>query len=357
MPEGDTIYRTATALRAALLGKPLIDFDAPRHQGILPAPAAVVERVASHGKHIEIGFDDGVVLHTHLRMTGSWHLYRTGEHWRRAVSQARVVLEVAGWKAVCFNAPVVELYRSRGASRHPGLGSLGPDLIRPDADILECVARVERYCVEGTTVAELLLDQRIACGVGNVFKSEVLWAVELHPSTRVEALSIDQRYRLIERAAEMLRANTERAERITTLDTPGGLAVYGRTGKPCLRCGLPVQVRRHGEQARVTYFCPNCQLLLGASVDEPNPADDRVAADHPVGEETDGPALAYTAARPSAWLALARRAAPVPPAPARPAAVRPAAVAMPPVPPRSVGPARPAARSVDPLLARRAASQ
>ena len=221
MPEGDTIYRTATALRAALLGKPLIAFEVPRHSGLLPAPAAVVERVASHGKHIEIGFDDGVVLHTHMRMTGSWHLYRTGEHWRRGVNDARVVLEVAGWKAVCFSAPVVELYRSRGTSRHPGLGSLGPDLIRPDADILECVARVERYCVAGTSVAELLLDQRVACGVGNVFKSEVLWAVELHPATPVEALTVDQRYRLIERSAEMLRANSERADRVTLPGAPG----------------------------------------------------------------------------------------------------------------------------------------
>ncbi len=347
VPEGDTIYRTATALRAALLGKPLIAFDAPRHTGLLPAPAAVVERVASHGKHIEIGFDDGVVLHTHMRMTGSWHLYRTGEHWRRSVQQARVILEVTGWKAVCFNAPVVELYRSRGASRHPGLGSLGPDLIRPDADILECVARVERYCVEGTTVAELLLDQRVACGVGNVFKSEVLWAVELHPSTRVEALSIDQRFRLIERAAQMLRANAERADRITAPETPGGLAVYGRTGKPCPRCGQPVSVRRHGEQARVTYFCANCQVLLGA------PGVELDAA--PVAGEPEAPHVAVddraAAARRWAQTGRAGRRPAPRPAPAEPPgtlehAARPVTAA------RRVAP-----RYVDPLLARRAASQ
>ena len=348
MPEGDTIYRTAVALRAALLGKPLVSFDAPRHQGLLPGPAAVVERVASHGKHIEIGFDDGVVLHTHMRMTGSWHLYRTGEHWRRSVSQMRVALEVAGWKAVCFNAPVVEVYRSRETSRHPGLGSLGPDLVLADADILECVARIERYCYQGTTVAELLLDQRIACGVGNVYKSEVLWACEVHPSTTVEALSIDQRYRLIELASRMLQANLEHTARITTTDTPGGLAVYGRTGKPCLRCGQPIQVRKHGEQARVTYFCAGCQLLLGrpdvappleeqgstlpegaiddvAWVDDDDVGDDRPT---PPDDDAGGP--------------LARR---------RPAVDRPA---------RRDDRRRPAARPlryVDPLLARRAASE
>ena len=356
VPEGDTIYRTATALRAALLGKPLIAFDAPRHRGLLPGPAAVIERVASHGKHIEIGFDDGVVLHTHMRMTGSWHLYRTGEHWRRSVEQARVVLEVAGWKAVCFNAPVVELYRSRDASRHPGLGSLGPDLIRVDADILDCVARVERYCVEGTTVAELLLDQRVACGVGNVFKSEVLWAVELHPSTRVEALTIDQRYRLIDRAADMLRANAERAERITVPGAPGGLAVYGRTGKPCLRCGAPVAVRRHGEQARVTYFCPGCQVLLGAPADvAPDPMP-TAAPDAPVApvapdrdvEPSSPPLDGHGRSASDGGRRLARW-----PSPARPAL--PAVPAAPAVARSAPAPAR--SRYVDPLLARRAASQ
>jgi endonuclease VIII len=334
VPEGDTIYRTATALRAALLGKPLVSFDAPRLRGLMPGPAAVVERVASHGKHIEIGFDDGVVLHTHLRMTGSWHLYRTGEHWRRGINQARVVLEVAGWKAVCFNAPVVELYRSREASRHPGLGSLGPDLIRADADILECVARIERLSVEGTTVAELLLDQRIACGVGNVFKCEVLWAVELHPATRIEALSVDQRFRLIERAAEMLRANAERVERVTLPGAAGGLAVYGRTGKPCLRCGQPVQVRRHGEQARVTYFCSHCQLLLGAT-----PAATTVKVEPAAPEAEPAEASRHPEDR---VLRPARR-----PRRERAAAPRPDDRVV----------VRAPTRYVDPLLARRAASR
>ncbi len=290
MPEGDTIYRTATALRAALLGKALVSFAVPRHVGLLPAFGGVVERVESHGKHLEIGFDDAVVLHTHMRMTGSWHLYRISENWRKPESQARVVLEVAGWKAVCFNAPVVELYRAREASRHPGLGSLGPDLCRDDADITECVARIDRYCAPQASVAEMLLDQRIACGVGNVFKSEVLWACELQPFSPVEALSVDQRFRLLETASTMLRANLGHAGRITVPGVPGGLAVYGRTGKPCLRCGHTIEVRRHGQQARVTYFCPECQVLLGydtmtqrqvhATADDAEPDDHSDHSDH-----------------------------------------------------------------------------
>ena len=260
VPEGDTIYRTASALRAALLGKPLRGFEADRLNGLLPAPGAVVERVDSHGKHLEIGFDDGVVLHTHMRMTGAWHLYRPGEQWRKPLGQARVVLTTETWVAVCFNAPVVETYRARGFNRHPGQGSLGPDLCKVGVDLAECVARIDRLVDPDRTVAEVLLAQRIACGVGNVYKSEVLWACELHPLTPIHAVSPAIRLALLETASRMLQANLGTVQRITVPGAPGGCAVYGRVGKPCPRCHTPVEVRRHGEQARVTYWCPGCQV-------------------------------------------------------------------------------------------------
>jgi endonuclease-8 len=191
----------------------------------------------------------------------------------------RVVIEVPGWQAVCFSAPVVETYRARSFNRHPGRGPLGPDLCRADADLPECVARMARYCERETTLAEALLDQRVACGVGNVYKSEVLWACELNPFTPMGALTVEQRTRLIETAARLLRRNLEGPARITTVDAPGGLAVYGRFAKPCLRCGTPIEVRKHGEQARVTYWCPGCQVVLplldpGLDDDEAPPPDD-----------------------------------------------------------------------------------
>ena len=146
MPEGDTIHRTAAALRSALIGKATTAFQAPRLDGIMPSPGSVIERVESRGKHLEIGWDDGCVLHTHMRMSGSWHLYRPGEHWRKSSRQMRVVIEVPGWQAVCFSAPVVETYRAGASHRHPVAGSLGPDLCKADADLAECVARMARYC-------------------------------------------------------------------------------------------------------------------------------------------------------------------------------------------------------------------
>jgi endonuclease VIII len=263
MPEGDTIARTAAALRMALLGKPTLAFDAPRLANrLVPAEGAVIERVESHGKHLEIGWDDGVVLHTHMRMSGTWHLYREGERWRKSMRDLRVAIEVPGWQAVCFSAPVVETYRALPFSHHPNKGPLGPDLCRDDADLDECADRMTRFLDPETTVAEALLDQRVACGVGNVYKSEVLWVAELHPFTPVGALDHTQRRELISLASRLLRANLHRPGRITVPGVPGGQAVYGRYQKPCFRCGDFVEVRKHGEQARVTYWCEGCQVFI-----------------------------------------------------------------------------------------------
>ena len=212
----------------------------------MPAPGSVIERVESRGKHLEIGWDDGCVLHTHMRMSGSWHLYRPGEHWRKSSKQMRVVIEVPGWQAVCFSAPVVETYRAGALTRHPVAGSLGPDLCKEDADIADCVARMARYCDAELTAAEALLDQRVACGVGNVYKSEVLWACELDPFTPVGALDTGQRTRLIEMAAGLLRAN---------LDTPDARHQHGEPrgsgGVRPLRQAVPaLQHTDRGAQAR-----------------------------------------------------------------------------------------------------------
>lgn len=268
MPEGDTIHRTAAALRTALLGKPMTAFEAPRLTGAAPAVGSVVERVESRGKHLEIGFDDGVVLHTHMRMSGSWHLYHPGQRWRKSARAARVVIEVPGWQAVCFSAPVVETYRHKELSRHPLAGSLGPDLCKPEADLAVCVERMDSYAEPQNTLAEVMLDQRIACGVGNVYKSEVLWAVGINPRSQLGAISPEVRRTLIDTAARLLRANLGGPERITN---GGSLAVYGRTGKPCPRCAAPIEVARYGEQARVTYWCPGCQVVALLPSAEPAP--------------------------------------------------------------------------------------
>ena len=262
MPDGDTIYRVAAALRSALLGKSLLSFETTRDFGVRPQLGSVIERVDSSGKHLEIGWDDGTVLHTHLRMNGSWHLFRIGETWSMPPKLARIVITVEGFEAACFNAPIIETYQSHDYYWHPGQGRLGPDLCKPPVNVDDCVYRIGRFCEPDRTVAETLLDQRIACGVGNVFKSEILWSCGVHPETCIGAIIDEQRAFLIETAARFLQSNLDLTQRTTIGGVPGGLAVYGRYRKPCARCGESIEVARHGENARVTYWCPGCQFYL-----------------------------------------------------------------------------------------------
>jgi endonuclease-8 len=262
MPEGDTIHRAASALRTALAAKPMVRFDAPRLVGPTPQAGRVLERVESHGKHIEMVWDDNLVLHTHMRMTGSWHLYRRGEKWRKPYQQMSVAIETGDWVAVCFNAPVVETYRLPDKRRHPGMGRLGPDLCKPETNLNTVVNLLLSFPDGATPVGEVLLDQRVMCGVGNVYRCEVLWAQELSPFAPVAALSEHDAVGLVNTAANMLRSNLNHTKRITAPGVKGGQAVYGRNGQPCHRCGETIECRRMGEHNRILYWCRGCQQHL-----------------------------------------------------------------------------------------------
>lgn len=260
MPEGATIQRAAAALRTALVDEKMVRFEAPRLVGITPRAGRTIESVESHGRHVEVQWDDGIILHTNLRLSGSWHLYRTGESWQLPHRELRALIEVDGWRAVCFNAPVVETYRAPDALRHPGLRGLGPDLSRPDADLHRCVELLRAYDDPDASLAEVLLDPRVFCGVGNIFRCEVLWAGQLSPFARVADLPHADAVRLVNVAAKALRANLRHGTRTTIPGVEGGLAVYGRPGQPCSRCGDTIASRRTGEQGRVLYWCPGCQV-------------------------------------------------------------------------------------------------
>lgn len=260
MPEGDTIFRTASVLRMAIAGKPLVGFETPRMRAAPFPPETVVRSVEARGKHLLVGFGDGRVLHTHMQMSGSWHVYRPGERWRRAEHRVRVRIDVPDAVAVCFDAPVVELLREGDLPRHPRLSALGPDLCSPDADLAEALARLEQL-PPAIEVAVALLNQRVASGVGNVYKSEVLFANRVDPFATLGVLDAATKRGLIDTASKMLRANLGGGRRTTA---PGGLAVYGKAGRPCPRCGTPIRSARQGETARTTYWCPSCQLTPAA---------------------------------------------------------------------------------------------
>lgn len=290
MPEGDTIHRTASALRTALGGKAMTRFDAPRLIGPVPQAGRTIEKVESHGKHLEIEWDNGMILHTHMRMSGSWHLYRQGEKWRRPYEQMRAAIENTDWVAVCFNAPLVETYRRPDKRRHPGMGRLGPDLCNQDADLGLVVNLLLSYPDSEARIGEVLLDQRVMCGVGNVYRCEVLWATGISPFGKVGDLSEHDAVRIVNTAASQLRANLQHAGRITTSAVRGGLAVYGRNGQRCARCAGSVDMRRMGTHNRILYWCPGCQSHLDPRVSkqpddtpvmDPHPAAQRFLADLP----------------------------------------------------------------------------
>jgi endonuclease-8 len=259
VPDGDGIHHVVAALRTALVGRAVTRFDGPRVDGPAPTTGRVIERVDCRGRHVQIVWDDGLILHSNLRLNGVWHLYREGEPWRRPSAQLRVAITVPGWVAACFNAPQVETYREFDRYRHPGFGRSGPDLCSATADLDECVRRIGAYFDPEAPIAEVLLDQLVACGVGNVYRSEALWECAIHPLATAGSLPAVVSKQLVTVAARMLRANIDPSMWEPVSDTRTPLVVYGRNGQPCERCGDTIEVRRVSEHARLLYWCTGCQ--------------------------------------------------------------------------------------------------
>ena len=258
MPEGDTIHRAAASLSAAIGGAELTSFDLPRQRAGRagwPRPGERVVEVAARGKHLLLACSGGLTLHTHMRMTGSWHLYRRGERWRRSPGSVVARLGTPHAEAVCFSAPIVEVLRDADLRQHPVLTALGPDLCVAGADLDDALARLDALD-PATPIGVALLDQTVASGIGNVYRCEVAWACRVDPFRAIHDVGIDTRRELYVTAARLLRANLGTSRRTTV---PGGLAVYDRAGRACPRCGRAIQTRRLGEQARSIWWCPGCQ--------------------------------------------------------------------------------------------------
>jgi endonuclease-8 len=276
VPEGDTIYRAAQALNRALAGGTVTRFES-----VYPAVTRVadhhriigrtVESVSARGKHLLIAFSGGLVLRTHMRMNGSWHLYRPGVRWQRPAQEMRVLVATAQAIAVGFNVPAAELLTGRELERHPELRALGPDWLAEPFDRAEVLRRMR---ARGTdAIADVLLSQRVAAGIGNVFKSEILFLARVHPFTLVSALSDDALGRIADIARAQLSANVlPRAKTLNpfvgrrttrSMDPNKRYWVYGRAGQPCRTCGAPILRRKTGADARTTYWCPTCQSDSG----------------------------------------------------------------------------------------------
>jgi len=260
MPEGDTLKRTADTLGRVLAGQRLV-----RVRSSVPAIAGaelvghLVDAVSARGKNLLVHFDDGRVLHTHLKMRGSWHVYRPGERFQRPEHEARVVLEVSDALAVCFAAPTVRLLTAQAAANDPYLNGLGPDLIPDQFDLEEAVGRLR--ALAGLSLGEALMTQTALSGIGNIYKSETLFVCRLSPFQAVSTLAQPELVRLVQSARESLRehAQSGSARRIATLGRAGRYWVYRRSGRACRVCGNIVRMQRQGALHRSTYYCPNCQ--------------------------------------------------------------------------------------------------
>jgi len=253
MPEGDTLFRTAAGLRPYLLGRAVTAAAARQ-----PGPqadrlvGATVTGVDAQGKNLLIRFDNGLEVRTHLGMQGSWHRYRPGERWRRAPSRSRLVIEVPGSIAVCFDAPTVELFEQRAEPLHPALSRLGPDLLVDPLDMDEIMRRLRHPSRLGITVGEALLDQRALAGIGNEVRNQVLWQARISPFVALAAVDDAAIRELVAGAREILREGARTGIRPSD--------IHGRFGRPCPRCGARIRSLVYGgELPRIAYWCPRCQ--------------------------------------------------------------------------------------------------
>lgn len=281
MPEGDTIFRAARTLHRALTGRLVTQFDTQL------SPLAVVDRraplagrsildVSARGKHLLMAFSGDLTLRSHMRMHGSWHIYRPGERWRAPRRDARIVITTDEWMAIAFSVTEAEFMTADELARHPRLRALGPDLLSPTFDANVARRRVRE--VPARHIAEALLRQQAVAGLGNVFKSELLFLCAVYPFTPVAEVADATLDCLLEQGRLLIRLNVDEPApgvnprphaiaagaargRVTTgrLNPREALWVYGRAGEPCFRCAAPIQSATETEGRR-TYWCPVCQL-------------------------------------------------------------------------------------------------
>lgn len=277
MPEGDTIFRSARALGRALVDKPITGFRSTyplltRFHDDTPLTGQTVEHVEARGKWLLMHFSGGGTLATHMLMSGSWHIYRPGEHWQKPRNTARIVIENSEYHAIGFNVPVAEIHTPESLLRNRRIPQPAKDLLRAEFDVEGALTRM--LAQQDEQLGDVLLHQKVLAGVGNVFKSEVCFVAGLNPFCRIASLTRAQVAETISIARRQLNANVleDSPDMIVTYrgsgrrtahtsDPTASLWVYGRQGQPCRRCGAIIRRRLQGFDARVTFWCPECQPM------------------------------------------------------------------------------------------------
>jgi len=256
MPEGDTILSAARRVGEALVGRPIVEIETPQPRHALDRwperlDGRAVRAVDARGKHLFIRFEGDLTLHSHLRMTGQWGVYRRGERWRRSPRRAWLVIRTEQHEVVEFDGPVLELLTDSRTRFDRRLAALGPDLLAADFDERRFLALL-RADDPSRAIGDALLDQRNVAGIGNMWRAEGCFVAGVDPWRRVDALSDAEALAVVRELRPLMQASAEghRAPRRW---------VYDRAGLPCRRCDTPIRARGQGDDNRTTYWCPSCQ--------------------------------------------------------------------------------------------------
>ena len=265
MPEGDTLARIAAVLRPLLVGQAIVAARGrPGGAQLQRVIGSTVTGVGNRAKHLLIDFDNGLTLHTHLGLHGSWQRYPRGRAWARAPERVVAVLETGQWMCVCLDAPTVELMDTRAVALHPALRSLGSDTSNAEFDLDAAFAALRSPRLAATPIGDALLDQGAVAGFGNVYRSELPFLERISPFVPVGEVPDAKLRALLERGEKLVKLNSSGGARVTTTaGTPSTTYVYGRTGRPCLRCRTPIESavtrRTPDSPPRRVYWCPTCQ--------------------------------------------------------------------------------------------------
>ncbi len=265
MPEGDTIYRAARSLRPALEGRRIVAASGwDRFVDATELDRQTVDRVEARGKHLLFHLRSGSAIHSHMGMTGSWHIYKKDQPWQKPLRQAALVLKTdQNYSIVCFTPRMLEVLSATELRRHRWLNRLAPDLLEPDFEASDIEEILRRFQVHrNTPIGEAIMNQSVICGVGNVYKSEVLFLLGLNPFAAVKEMETDTLKSLVTESRRLMRRNLDGRPRQTRFGMngrPGHKWVYGRSGDACHKCGETIRMRRQGDLGRSTYYCATCQ--------------------------------------------------------------------------------------------------
>ena len=242
MPEGDSLRRAAARLQP-LVGERLeVETPPPRAavKGIAPRlDGRRLDAVEAVGKNLLLRFEGGLVLRSHLRMTGRWRLERRGA---KRVGRPWLVLRGEHHEGVLWNGPVLDL-DGRDLARR-----LGPDILDDPPDLEAVVGRL-RATDQARELGDALLDQRLVAGIGNMWKAEALWVARVSPWSRLADLTEEELHAVMASAAALMREALETGR--------PGRRVYRQ--RLCRRCGGEIASRGQGDDNRTTYWCPTCQ--------------------------------------------------------------------------------------------------